>query len=159
MCHALFFRMQTKRIGAAVAYKRIQGGVQPDVSVRITSNFIWDMLSLELRPYGCANSMTRLPFHVEEEYGSKVWTRRCKSCLVQPWQHKQYTTVRVQFCKGYYGMRLQFIARVGKYTAFTKIPIVVVKAGTRSSLQEVPSPSVPQKRSREGEFRCAYCTV
>ena len=50
-------------------------------------------------------------------------------------------------------MRLQFIARVGKYTAFTKIPIVVVKAGTRSSLQEVPSPSVPQKRSREGEFR------
>lgn len=152
----LMIAFQTKRIGAAVAYKRIQGGVQPDVSVRITSNFIWEMLSLELRPYGCTENIKRLPFHVEEEYGSKVWTRRCESCLVQPWQHKQYTTVRIQFCKGYYGMRLQFIARVGKHTACTKIPIVVVKAGickTRS-LQNVPSvPQMRGKRRRGGEFR------
>jgi hypothetical protein len=95
-------------------------------------------------------------FHVDEECGSKVWTRRCESCLVQPWQHKQYTTVRIQFCKGYYGMRLQFIARVGKHTACTKIPIVVVKAGickTRS-LQNVPSvPQMRGKRRRGGEFR------
>ena len=147
----LYLDIQTKRIGAAVAYKRIQGGVQPDVSVRITSNFIWEMLSLELRPYGCTENIKRLPFHVEEEYGSKVWTRRCESCLVQPWQHKQYTTVRIQFCKGYYGMRLQFIARVGKHTACTKIPIVVVKAGNFSFLPSTLKVAICQTRQ--------FCTM
>ena len=122
--------MQTKQTGANVAYKRIQGGIQPDVSLRVSSNFRWKSLWLELRPYGC-ESKTRLPFRVEEKYGCKKWTKLCKRCLAKPWQHKQYTSVRVQFCKSYYGMRLQFIARTENYIAATKVPIVIVKQGDR----------------------------
>ena len=66
---------------------------------------------------------------MEEEYGSKTWTKICKRCLVKPWQHKQYTSVRVQFCKEYYGVRLQFIARAQNYTAATKVPIVIIQQG------------------------------
>ena len=111
-----------------MAYKRIQGGIQPDVSLRVTSNFVWKSLLLELRPYK-GESKTRLPFRVEGEYGSKRWTKLCKRCLVKPWQHKEYTSVRVQFGKGYYGVRLQFIARAQNYTAATEVPIVLVKQG------------------------------
>ena len=120
--------MQTKNTGATVAYKRIQGGIQPDVSVRISSNFAWKSLWLELRPYGCESKIS-LPFRVEEEYGCKKWTEPSERCLVEPWQHKKYTTVRVQFCKQYYGVRLQFIARAEHYIAATQVPIVLLKQG------------------------------
>lgn len=129
----LIFSTQTKSIGGGVSYKRIQGGIQPDISLRFTSNIDWKALSLELRPYGRA-SKTRFRFRVEEEYGSKVWTKPCKSCVVQPWLHKQYTSVRVQFCKEYYEERLQFtarvqIARVGAFRAVTEVPIILVASG------------------------------
>ena len=120
--------MQTKNTGATVAYKRIQGGIQPDVSLRVSSSFRWKSLLLELRPYG-GKSKVRLPFRVEEEYGSKIWNKLCKRSLVKPWQHKQYTCVRVQFCKRYYGVRLQFIARAESCIATTEIPIVLGKQG------------------------------
>ena len=120
--------MQTKKTGTSVVYKRIQGGIQPDVSLRISSNFPWKSLWLELRPYE-GDSKIRLPFRVEEKYGSKIWTKLCKSCLVQPWKHKQYTSVRVQFCKQYYGVRLQFMARAEHYIAATDVPIVILKKG------------------------------
>ena len=118
--------MQTKSTGATVAYKRIQGGIQPDVSLRISGNFQWKSLSLELRICG---SNTRLPFRVEEEYGSKIWTKLCKRCSVQPWKHRRFTSVRVQFCKQYYGMRLQFMARAENNIAATEVPIVILKEG------------------------------
>ena len=111
-----------------VAYKRIQGGIQADVSLRVTSNFIWKKLFLELRPHGCA-SEKRLPFRVEVKHGSKVWTERCTGCVVQPWQHKDYTSIRVQFCREYYGVRLRFLAHVGKLSATTATPIIIVKPG------------------------------
>jgi len=69
---------------------------------------------------------------VEEEYGSKIWTKMCKRCLVKPWEHKQYTSVRVQFCKEYYGVRLQFVARAENYTAATEVPIVIIQQGNSS---------------------------
>ena len=120
--------MQTKKTGAAVAYKRIQGGIQPDISLRVTSNFAWKSLWLELRKFGC-ESKTRLPFRVEEQYGCKTWTKLCKRCLVKPWKHKQYTSVRVQFCREYYGARLQFVARADNCIAATEVPIVILKQG------------------------------
>ena len=109
----------------AVAYKRIQGGVQPDISLHVTSNFKWSMLSLKLCPYGTPN--IQLPFRVEKRYRSKAWSTNCNSCMVESWVHKPYTIMRVQFCKEYIGVRLQFVARVGDLFAATETPIILLK--------------------------------
>lgn len=42
---------------------------------------------------------------------------------------KTYTSVRIQFCREYYGVRLQFAARVGRESAVTAVPIVLLRAG------------------------------
>ena len=118
--------LQTKNIKGPVAYKKIQGGVQPDMSLRITSNFSWKRLSLTLRPYRCT-SKKQLPFRVEEKHGSKEWTEQCQDCHVQPWKHKCYTSVRVQFCREYFGTQLEFLVRgQNNVNAATKLPFIVL---------------------------------
>ena len=93
------------------------------------SDVEWKTVSLELRRYGVRSSK-RFPFRVEKEYGSKVWSE-CKSYSLRRWRHKRYTSVRAQFCKDYYGVRLQFVVRVGRHSAATEVPIVLVTKGER----------------------------
>ena len=112
----------------AVVFKKIQGGIQPDISLRLTGNFPWSLVSIVLRPYG-GTSNKQFPFRAEMKYGSKQWSKRCKNCLVRAWQHKRYTNVRIQFCRDYYGVPLQFIAQAETLCAATTTPIVTFKPG------------------------------
>ena len=108
-----------------VAHKRIQGGVQADISLRVTSNFPWQRSCLTLHPYGC--SETLLPFRVENKHRSKKWSDNASKFSIQQWTHKRYTSVRVQFCKRYYDQRLQFTFQVEGERAVSATPIIVVK--------------------------------
>ena len=105
-----------------VVKKRIQGGVQPDIALRVTSNFAWTSLQLTL--HGC-KSKKQLQFCVEMEHGSKLWSEPAHACIVRSWKHKEYTSVRVQFCREYYGQKIQFKARIGNLSATTETPIVL----------------------------------
>lgn len=140
----------------AVVFKKIQGGIQPDISLRLTGNFPWSLVSIVLRPYG-VTSTKQFPFRAEMKYGSKQWSKRCKNCLVRAWQHKRYTNVRIQFCRDYYGIPLQFIAQVEGLCAVTTTPIVTFKPvanGSRRGLDPgVPTtvkwPSKKKKKKRK----------
>lgn len=131
---------QTKSSMSAIAYKRIQGGKQPDICLRVTSNFAWQSVSLELREHAptskkhASASKKRFHFRIEKEYGSKVWSKRCKKHLVHNSQSKNHTNIRVQFCREYYGLNLQFFVRTSKHTAMTKLPIFLLKSGTKQRL-------------------------
>ena len=107
-----------------IAHKRIQGGVQADISLRVTSNFTWTCLTLTL--HRC-KSKKRLPFRVEIVHHSKEWSKDCDACILRSWNHKRYTSVRVQFCKEYYGQQLEFRARFASVIAKTQTPIVITK--------------------------------
>ena len=121
---------QTKRASPAggssnIVHKRIQGGVQADISLRVASNFKWTCLTLTLHTY---KSKKRVRFRVEIGHLSKQWSKDCDASIVRSWKHKQYTNVRVQFCKEYYGQQLQFRARVASLIAAeTQTPIVITK--------------------------------
>ena len=102
--------------------------MQPDLTLRIRSNFSWKAVSLELREQHCSYEK-RFAFRFETEHGSKKWSQRCKQCFVKASKSKTYTSVRIQFCREYYGVRLQFAARVGRESAVTAVPIVLLRAG------------------------------
>ena len=136
---------QTKRASPAggssnIAHKRIQGGVQADISLRVKSNFTWNLLTLTL--HRC-KSKKRLPFRVEIDHLSKQWSKDCDACIVRSWEHKRYTSVRAQFCKEYYGQQLQFSARVASLIAKTRTPIVTTRS-YRGMPRSFP-PSAPRK--------------
>ena len=107
-----------------VVHKRIQGGVQADIALRLTSNFAWTYLKLTLHG---GDSKKKLRFCVEMEHGSKRWSKPVDACMVRSWQHKLYTSVRAQFCKEYYGQKLQFKARIADLSATTETPIVLTQ--------------------------------
>lgn len=137
----------------AVVFKKIQGGIQPDISLRLTGNFPWSLVSIVLRPYG-GTSNKQFPFRAEMKYGSKQWSKRCKNCLVRAWQHKRYTNVRIQFCRDYYGVPLQFIAQAETLCAATTTPIVTFKPvanGTRRGMDSGVPTTVkwPKKKKRK----------
>lgn len=121
-------RMQAKNVKAHVAYKHIQGGKQPDISLRVTSHF---PVYLELRQHKCS-STKRYCFRVELMHRSKTWSECCARYLVQPSKHKRYSNVRIQFCKGYYGVPLQFHVHGRGETAVTSMPIVLLTSGNET---------------------------
>lgn len=96
--------------------------MQPDIALRVTSNFAWTSLQLTLhgRKY-----KKQLRFCVEMEHCSKLWSEPAHACIVRSWKHKEYTSVRVQFCREYYGQKIQFKARIAGLSAITETPIVV----------------------------------
>ena len=110
-----------------VAYKRIQGGIQSDITLRITSNFSWYIAFLSLHQFDPNNTNKEqpLPFRVEKLHGTRSWMVCRKGCFVRSWHHKRYTSVRIQFFKHYCGRRLQFTMQIGDMHAATTTPIVV----------------------------------
>ena len=122
-----YITCQTKGISPTsgdIVYKRIQGGVQADISLRVKSNFEWNRLTLTLHR---RKSQKRLRFRVEIDHRSQEWSEDCDACIVRSWKHKQYTSVRAQFCKEYYGQQLHFRARAEHLVTETHTPIVITK--------------------------------
>ena len=118
-------RDKKKCKGGTVAYKRIQGGIQSDITLRVTSNFSWYISFLSLHQFDAENNEQQLPFRVETLHGTRSWMLCPKGCFVRSWHHKRYTSVRVQFFKHYCGRRLKFSMKIGNLTASTTTPIVV----------------------------------
>ena len=109
---------------ATVAYKKIRGRYQPDITLFIRSKLKCTILSIALRQHG-STSYVKLPFRVETEYKSEVW-ERCTNFSLRMWPHTSCTPLRVQFCPDYCdNLRVHFVVRVGNLFAITDPPIVV----------------------------------
>ena len=123
--------MQTKFPGAAIVYKKIQGGKQSDITLTLRGKVLSQDIVLELREQN-SGSKKCFPFRVETKHGSKIWSSARKQVVVKSskgnWWCKR---IRAQFCREYYGVPLQFVVRVGNLIAKTIIPIVVLKPGAQ----------------------------
>ena len=120
---------QVKRssVEKPIAYKKIQGGIQSDVTLRMASNFAWDSALLLLHYFGDKHRL--LPFRAEKIHGAKVWVEHRSGCFVKSCDDKHFTSVRVQFCKEYYDKPIQFSIKVDESTASTALPIVILREG------------------------------
>ena len=138
-----------------IAYKTVHGGNRSDICLHITSNFPWKSGSLFLHPHGQAFT-EQLPFHVEQQYNSKKWSKASNSCAVHAWAHKSYTSVRVQFCRDYYGAKLQFTIKTGDISGATVTPIIIKQHHARvdkmAKLPTVESDVVKQPKKRKREW-------
>ena len=133
LCNACYWAWQIKRndVEKPIAYKRIQGGIQPDITLRMATNLPWDTALLSLQFYGQRQVLGQsLPFRVEKMHGAKVWAEHWNGCLVKSCEDKLFTRVRVQFCKSYFEKPIQFCVKVEDTSATTALPIVIIKEGS-----------------------------